>query len=169
MAVTTSIACALLPFFTLTNDQLEYELNTTRKNVCNRLHDDTLQNYFKNIVIDSFPLNDSINCEYYNDDQFLQMSENVRSQISMFHMNIRKFSKHRGELLAYFKSLGMDFDIIVLSEIGSDASCYLASILTEYTYVHELPKDNDYGGVAIFIKQELRVSERDDLRLIKTC
>ena len=91
MAVTTSIACALLPFFTLTNDQIEYELNTTRKNVCNRLHDDTLQNYFKNIVIDSLPLNDSINCEYYNDDQFLQMSKNVRSQISTFHMNIRKF------------------------------------------------------------------------------
>ena len=64
------------------------------------------------------------------------MSKNVRSQISTFHMNIRKFSKHRGELLANLKSLGMDFDIIVLSEIGSDASCYLASILTEYTYVH---------------------------------
>ena len=103
MATTTPITYTLLPFYTLTNCQLEYELNTTKKNICNRLHDDTLQNYFKNIVIDSFISNDSINCDYYNDDQFVQMSKNVMSQISVFHMNIRKFSKYRGELLAYLK------------------------------------------------------------------
>ena len=64
-------------------------------------------------------------------------------------MNIRKFTKHRGELLAYLNSLGMDFDIIVLSEIGSDASFYLSSFLSEYTCVYELPDGNNYGGVAV--------------------
>ena len=88
----------------------------------------------------------------------------------MMTLSLRRVSTgiDRGELLAYLKSLGMDFHIIVFSEIGSETSCYLASILTEYTYVYELPKDNGYGGVAIFIKQELNVSERDDLTLIKT-
>ena len=100
----------LLPFYMLTNNQLEFELNSTRKNISNRLHDNSLQNYFKNILIDSFPMSDSINCEYYDDDQFIDMLKNVRSNISAFHMNIRKFSKHRGELLAYLRGLwAIDF------------------------------------------------------------
>ena len=37
------------------------------------------------------------------------MSNNYRSNISVFHMNIRKFSKHRGEPLAYLKSLENDW------------------------------------------------------------
>ena len=147
--ITSAFNCKLLPYYTLTNHQLEFELNTVKKNICNRLHDDTLQNYFKNIVVDTVPLSDSIDCEYYYDDQFVNLSKNSRSQISVFHMNIRKFSKHRGELLAYLNSLGMDFDIIVLSEIGTDASFYLSSFLSEYTCVYELPDGNNYGGVAV--------------------
>ena len=63
----------------------------------------------------------------------------------------------------------MEFDIIILSEIGNDASFYLSSFLTDYNYFYELPNDNNYGGVAVFIKQELKVSERSDLKLAKTC
>ena len=84
-------------------------------------------------MVDTVPLADSINCGYYDDDQFVILSKNSKSEISVFHMNIRKFSKYRGELLAYLNSLGMDFDIIVLSEIGSDVSFYLSSFLSEYT------------------------------------
>ena len=151
------------------NNQLEFELNTVRKNICNRLHDDTLQNYFKKIVVDNFPLADSIDCEYYDDDQFMNLSKDNRSQLTIFHMNIRKFSKYRGKLLAYLNSLGMDFDIIVLSEIGSDAAFYFSSILSDYTCVYELPDGNNYGGVAVYVNPELSVSERDDLKIVKTC
>ena len=84
-------------------------------------------------------------------------------------MNIRKFSKYRGELLAYLNSLGMDFDIIVLSEIGSDAPFYFSSIFNDYTCVYELPDGNNYGGVAVYVNPELSVSERDDLKIVKTC
>ena len=169
MACTTSTACMLLPFYRLTNNQLEFELNSTRKNISNRLHDNTLQNYFKNILIDSFPLSDSISCEYYDDEQFIEMSKRHGTNISIFHMNIRKFSKHRGELLAYLKSLQNDFDVIVLSEIGSDASFYFLSILREYACVYELPKGNTYGGMALYVNQKLKVTEREDLKLLKTC
>ena len=77
--ITSGIACTLLPYYALTNNQLEFELNTVRKNICNRLHDDTLQNYFKKIVVDNVPLADSIDCEYYDDDQFMNLSKNNRS------------------------------------------------------------------------------------------
>ena len=120
-------------------------------------------------MIDSFPLSESINCEYHDDVQFIEMSKYYASKISVFHMNIRKFSKHRGKLLAYLKSLENDYDVIVLSEIGSDASPYFSSILNEYTCMYELPNGNDYGGVAIYVNHDLKVSERDDLKLLKTC
>ena len=35
--------------------------------------------------------------------------------------------------------------------------------------MYELPNGNDYGGVAIYVNHDLKVSERDDLKLLKTC
>ena len=97
------------------------------------------------------------------------MSKCSDSALSVFHMNIRKFSKHRGEFYAYLKSLVHEFDIIVRSEIGGNASHYLSSILNNYDYVYELPQGNNYGGIAIYSKRGLHTSERNNLRLQKTC
>ena len=57
--------------------------------------------------------------------------------------------------------MNIDIDIKVLSEIMSDTSFYLTSILNEYIYVHELYKDN---WRYCFIKQELKLPERIDLK-----
>ena len=119
--------------------------------------------------MDNFPLADSIDCEYHDDDQFMNLSNNNRFQFTIFHMNIRKFSKYRGELLAYLNSLEMDFDIIIFSEVGSDAAFNFSSILSDYTCVYELPDGNNYGGVAVYVNPEPSVSERDDLKIVKTC
>ena len=73
--MTPSAFCKLLPFHQLTNCELEYELNTTRRNISNRLQDDTLQNYIKNITIDYFLQNDYMNCDYMTDDNFIEMSK----------------------------------------------------------------------------------------------
>ena len=169
MANNEPIICKLLPFYSLTNCQLEYELNTTRRNIGNRLKDATLSNYMKNIMVDNSPQKECMNCEYYDDEQFVRLAKCGNPNIGIIHMNIRKFSKHRGEFYAYLKSLQHDFDIIVLSEIGSDASFYLSTILHDYNCLYELPKENNYGGVAIYVRQELSVSERSDLKLNKTC
>ena len=64
-------------------------------------------------------------------------------------------------------SLEMEFDTIVPSEIGNDTSFYLSSFFTGYINFYELPKGNNYGGVAVFIKQQLKLSERYDLKLTK--
>ena len=97
------------------------------------------------------------------------MSKHHGSNISIFHINIRKFSKRRGEILAYLKILQNDFDVIVLSEIGSDASFNCSPILREYACVYELPKCNTYGGMALYVNQRLKVTEREDVKLLMTC
>ena len=79
-----------------------------------------------------------MDCEYYDDEQFVCLAKCVNPNIGIIHRNIRKFSKHRGEFYAYLKSLQHDFDIIVLSE--SDASFYLSTMLHDYNCLYELPK-----------------------------
>ena len=120
-------------------------------------------------MVDNSPQKECMNCEYYDDEQFVRLAKCGNPNIGIIHMNIRKYSKHRGELYAYLKSLQHDFDFIVLSENGSDASFYLSTILHDYNCLYELPKENNYGGVAIYVRQELSVSERSDLKLNKTC
>ena len=75
------------------------------------MQDDTLQNYIKNITIDNFLQNDYMNCDYMTYDNIIEMSKCNESALSVFHMNKRKFSKHRGEFCAYLKSLVREFDI----------------------------------------------------------
>ena len=58
-------------------------------------------------------------------------------------------------------------DVIILSEIGSDAPPYFSSILSDYIRVYELPDRNEYGVVVICVNQNLKMHERDDLRLLK--
>ena len=160
MANNEPIICKLLPF---------YSLNTTSRNIGNRLKDATLSNYIKSIMVDNSPQKECLKCEYYDDEKFVRLAKCGNPNIGIIHMNIRKFSKHRGEFYAYLKSLQHDFDIIVLSEIGSDASFYLSTTLHDYNCLYELPKENNYGGDAIYVRQELSVSERSDLKLNKTC
>ena len=88
--------CQELLFCSLTVYQLEYELQVSKARVCDRLHDDTLQQYLQNIAIEDDPQWNYINCIYYDDDQFNENLGSINSDIGVFHMNIRKLSKHRG-------------------------------------------------------------------------
>ena len=66
-------------------------------------------------------------------------------------MNIRSLPKHGGELTVFLKLLETDFDIIVLTEIGSrniDTAKYL---LDSHEFYHVAPVNNMYGGVGIFM------------------
>ena len=62
--------CKELPFCSLTDYQLQYELQTSKARVCNRRHYDTLQQYLQNIAIEDDPQSNYIKCIYYDDDQF---------------------------------------------------------------------------------------------------
>ena len=85
-------------------------------------------------------------------------------------MNIRQLSKHRGELIAYLSSLSLKFDVIILSEIGDDAIHYLSTLLDDYAFFYQIPHNNHYGGIAIYVKEDrFQTAEREDLQIRKTC
>ena len=138
--------------------------------MCNRLHDDTLQQYLQNIAIVEDPQSNYINCIYCDDDQFNESLGSTNSDIGVFHMNVRKLSKHRGELIAYLSSLSLKFDVIILSEIGDDAIHYLSTLLDDYAFFYQIPHNNRYGGIAIYVREDrLETAEREDLQIRKAC
>lgn len=171
MARTTKHLFKQLPFAGLSNYQIEFELSGARKHLSERFGSSEI---FKHMHFgtDSPENSNFIDCNYFDEDSFNASILGQNIGLSVFHMNIRKLSKHRGGLVAYMSCLNIKFDIIILTEIGIDACHYISSIFKEYSCTHALPIDNDYGGVAVFIRNEeldSLVTEREDLKINKSC
>ncbi len=65
--------------------------------------------------------------------------------------------------------LDLDFDIIGLTEVGTIDVGNRAAFLTEkYHFKFELPVDNLFGGVSLFITNKYDIPERADLKINRT-
>ena len=80
--------------------------------------------------------------------------------MSLFHLNIRSLNCHHKELSAYLSLLNMQFDCICLSEVWNYNVDFYKNIFPSYRGYFEKAIDSNIGGVAIFIKNELKVSNR---------
>ena len=92
--------------------------------------------------------------DYYCIDKFNSHCKPEIPQLSIYHMNIRRLAPNRGKLIALLSTLNIQFDIIVLTEVGDDADRYLSNeTFQNYEIFHSLPIKNRYGGTAILIKK----------------
>ena len=66
-------------------------------------------------------------------------------------MNIRSLAKHSGELKYFINVLVNEFDIIVLTEIGSRNLSTVEHLFADYVFFYVTPDVNFYGGVGIYI------------------
>ena len=83
-------------------------------------------------------------------------------------MNIRSLDLHWGEFVAMISSLDVSFDVICLTEIGTKNLEERAALLSnKYQFQYEAPVDNKFGGTGIFIKNDLQITERTDLKIQK--
>ena len=107
-----------LPFYTITNDDLEIELTTCKQRIITLLRDTGLED----LIDQSLPhcaSNLWEPCRYGDEDIFNDLSNECGiGTLKVFSMNIRSLPKHKGELVAYLSNLPL-FDILVLTEIGS--------------------------------------------------
>ena len=94
MDTVTLKLCQDFPFCSLTDYLHEYELQTSKARVCNRLHDDTLQQYLQNTAIGDDPQSNYMNCIYYDNDQF---NESLGSTNSVFSIWIYENCQNIGE------------------------------------------------------------------------
>ena len=66
-------------------------------------------------------------------------------------MNTRSLPKHSGELKCFINVLGNEFDMIVLTEIGSRNVSTVEQLFEGYVFFYVTPDVNFYGGVGIYI------------------
>ena len=161
----------VLPFQCLTDYDLECLFRNTRKDILARISNPVLLKYLKNQNCVNLKSLNEIDCAYYTEDEFNCKVKLYDNNLSAFHLNIRKIGRHRDELIAFLSVLDMEFDVIILTEVGKSSEKFIATIFHSQGYLpfHDLPISNDYGGVAIFIKNELNPVELPELKIKKSC
>ena len=61
----------------------------------------------------------------------------------MIHINIWRVAKNKGTLLALLSVTDLEFDIVILSEIGDDGNNYINdNYFSDYNFYTNLPNNN---------------------------
>ena len=160
-----------MPFYTLTDFDIEKEFESVKKYIISLMK----ENSFDNIIKEQAFLNildkkDSIQCKYFDIDDFVTFNTNQNHCIKIFSMNISSLPRHAGELVCYLKSLETEFDVIVLCEIGGHDLSTVIDLFQDYCFYYNTPINNRKGGVGIYVSKRLgKIIRNPDVELIKTC
>ena len=101
----------------------------------------------------------------YVEDEFNSYTSKLNSKFSLFHLNIRSLNCHHKEFIAYLQLLNLKFDCICLSEVWSTNLNSYQSIFRGYIPFFAEPVDSNVGGVAMFIENTYKVSEKSELKI----
>ena len=103
---------------------------------------------------------------YYVEDEFNSYINKISPRFPVFHLNIRSLNCHHIELIAYLYLLNLKFDCIYLSEAWSTNLKSYQSIFQDYIPFFVEPIDNNVGGVAMFVKNDYKVCEISELKIL---
>ena len=95
---------------------------------------------------------DEIGCDYYTEEKFNLLCTGNKLDVSFFHQNIRSLPKNAGSLHSYLSCLKMQFDVIMLSEIGQKNIPMMKHVFKDYEFEYRTPPNNPRGGVALFVR-----------------
>ena len=160
-----------LPFQGLTNYEIELNSQSTKKYIINLLDNHKLCEYLKESYLNTvFNPNDLHLCNYFDEDEFIACNRNTTSHLNILSMNIRSLPKHSGELKCFINVLGNEFDIIVLTEIGSRNLSTVEHLFAGYVFFYVTPDVNFYGGVGIYISEKMENVYIDEhISITKSC
>ena len=104
-----------------------------------------------------------INCNYYNVPD-LQSLVTSSKDLSVLHMNIRSLPLHFDELLTLLGNIGIDFQLIGLTEIKDSVDSPISTNIDIPGYkFHHTPSQSAAGGVGIYVRSNLDANKRLDL------
>ena len=64
----------------------------------------------------------------------------------------------------------MEFDVIILTKIGARNISTIENLMEGYDFHHVLPIDNMYGGVGIYLSENIaNIQILNDIKIYKTC
>ena len=108
----------------------------------------------------------SINSRYYSCQEFFKINCNSNS-LKLYHTNVNGFSCHVDTLRDFLVQCDTDFDAICISETSYQLDNAISNndLLKNYSTPFVTNTKSSKGGVAIFVKENLVVKEREDLKI----
>ena len=160
-----------MPFRNLVDYDMEIAFESAKIRIEKLMSDQGLLNFIKeNKLAEIFNPDDTVSCEYYDEDKFIKLGKNKPNCLNMLCLNIVSLPKHGGELLYLLSSLETHFQVIVLTEIGARNISVVENLIDDYSFHYVLPKGNNYGGVGIYLCNSLQnVCVVSELALVRTC
>lgn len=88
--------------------------------------------------------------------------------LKLFHVNIRSLNKNHDLLIAYLSTIGIDFDIIVLSELWIYNLPLYKNILPGFNFHYQINEQNQSSGIGVLISSKFHYSCTTD-QIIDSC
>jgi hypothetical protein len=118
--------------------------------------------YYSDIAM----LNQANTCNYYVEDSFNNKLQHLSNDcFSLFHINIRSMQHNLDGLLQYLEILSHSFSIIGLSETWLTVDNHTLFDIPNYKHLKAYRSTRVGGGVSIFVKENLKYQERNDLSI----
>ena len=153
----------VLPFAQLTSLELQNLFETGSYKMKNVIKNSKLPKHIKQLI--PYFENSIPGSNYYVEDKFNSYVSKINPRFSVFHLNIRSLSCHYKELIAFLQLLNLKFDCICLSEVWSTNLKSYDSIFQDYIPFFAEPINSKVGGVAIFVKNDYKVCEINELKI----
>ena len=99
-------------------------------------------------------MNDDIDCNYYDETKYNKTISNSHGGIKVINFNIRSLPANGNEMKIFLNSHHCNFDVMLLSEMGSINNDRMTDLLPDYTYDYKCPHNCSKGGVGMFIIQK---------------
>ena len=141
------------------------KLNTYINEKINLLQDDN-----DNDTNDEFDVDPSIDCQYYNFDDFLKAKFQPKKSFSILHLNIHSIQKHFDEFSTALDMLNFKFDVIAISEslLIKGKNPIVDFHLDGYHPPIGTPTESSKGGVLMYISDSLKYIERPKLNIYES-
>ena len=144
MAINENFAYfAELPFHDISGYDNETEFSSTRQciqeemNNNNNLLEYLRENNFHHI----FSFENSLPCQYYDEDIFIKLNRNDKRFCNIFSLSIRCLPRNGGELLYSLQTLKT---FLILTEIGARNPGLIEHLLATHTFYRVTPDNNNW-------------------------
>ena len=94
-------------------------------------------------------------CSPYDLEDLNKDETFLNSPFNLFHLNIRSSDRNFNLLLSLLATMKVKFSVIVLTETWLKDKSHASNIPGYVAYHSIRPNDKGYGGVSIYIKNEL--------------
>ena len=173
MVNTQASSTNALPYRDLTSFAIEQEHQSERQTIFDRLENNGFADHLKTMAsyLQSSYCPASYK-QYFDIDEYVTVSVKKTNNLKVIHINIRRISKNRAQLIVFLSLIHYDCDILMISEIGDNAASFInKSNFPQFPEQFiDLPNNgNRYGGTAILMKDDLGQIVQLDLTLTKRC